>query len=338
MATLLEVKDLKTYFFTDDGVVRAVNGVSWHLDEGETLALVGESGCGKSVTAMSILRLIPNPPGRIVDGQIIFEGRDLLKATDAEMRSVRGNRIGMIFQEPMTSLNPVLTIGQQIRESITLHLGLGEQESTARAVELLELVGIPEAPQRLKDYPHQFSGGMRQRVMIAMALACNPKLLLADEPTTALDVTIQAQVLEIMARLSKELGTAVVVITHNLGVVARYADRVNVMYAGKIVESGTTVEIFKNAQHPYTVGLLQSVPRLDETEHTRLFAIEGQPPLLVNPIPGCSFEDRCIWRIEKCHTDAPPLELKGDKHWAACWRNPQVDAPTVVAGQPAVRA
>ena len=328
MATLLEVKDLKTYFFTDDGVVRAVNGVSWHLDEGETLALVGESGCGKSVTAMSILRLIPNPPGRIVDGQIIFEGRDLLKATDAEMRSVRGNRIGMIFQEPMTSLNPVLTIGQQIRESITLHLGLGEQESTARAVELLELVGIPEAPQRLKDYPHQFSGGMRQRVMIAMALSCNPKLLIADEPTTALDVTIQAQILEIMARLAREFGTAVLVITHNLGVVARYADRVNVMYAGEIVETGSAIDVFKHPRHPYTVGLMASVPRLDATEHVRLATIEGQPPLLINPIAGCPFQPRCDWAIEECGTTHPELEIKEPAHMARCIRNPQTDQKT----------
>ncbi len=298
MATLLEVKDLKTYFFTDDGVVRAVNGVTWHLDEGETLALVGESGCGKSVTAMSILRLIPNPPGRIVDGSIMFEGRDLLKITDAEMRAVRGNRIGMIFQEPMTSLNPVLTIGAQIRESIQLHLGLNEEEANARAVELLELVGIPEAPQRLKDYPHQFSGGMRQRVMIAMALSCNPKMLIADEPTTALDVTIQAQILEIMARLAREFGTAVLVITHNLGVVARYADRVNVMYAGEIVESGSAIDIFKHPRHPYTVGLMASVPRLDETEKVRLTTIEGQPPLLINPIPGCPFQPRCDWAVD----------------------------------------
>ncbi len=328
MATLLEVKDLKTYFFTDDGVVRAVNGVTWHLDEGETLGLVGESGCGKSVTAMSILRLIPNPPGRIVDGSIIFEGRDLLKISDAEMRTVRGNRIGMIFQEPMTSLNPVLTIGAQIRESITLHLGLGEQEANARAVELLELVGIPEAPQRLKDYPHQFSGGMRQRVMIAMALSCNPKLLIADEPTTALDVTIQAQILEIMARLSREFGTAVLVITHNLGVVARYADRVAVMYAGEIVESGTAVDIFKHPRHPYTVGLMASVPRLDETEHIRLTTIEGQPPLLIAPIPGCPFQPRCDWAIPDCEKIHPDLEAKEPGHTARCIRNPQTDQKT----------
>jgi len=328
MARLLEVKNLKTHFFTEEGVVRAVDGVTWHLDEGETLALVGESGCGKSVTAMSILRLIPDPPGRIVDGEIIFEGQDLLKVSDAEMRNIRGNRIAMVFQEPMTSLNPVLTIGDQIRESIVLHLGLGEEESTVRAVELLELVGIPEAGQRIKDYPHQFSGGMRQRVMIAMALSCNPKLLIADEPTTALDVTIQAQILEIMANLSEEFGSAVLVITHNLGVVARYADRVNVMYAGNIVESGSAVDVFKNAAHPYTVGLLESVPRLDATEHQRLATIDGQPPSLVDPIPGCPFEPRCAWAIDKCKTDRPPLEEKEPGHTAACFRNPRIDERT----------
>ncbi len=328
MAKLLEVNNLRTYFFTDDGVVRAVNGVSWYMDEGETLALVGESGCGKSVTAMSILRLIPSPPGRIVEGEVIFEGRDLLKVTDEEMRSIRGNRIAMVFQEPMTSLNPVLSIGQQLRESIQLHLGMNEREANARAVELLEMVGIPEAEQRLKDYPHQFSGGMRQRVMIAMALSCNPKVLIADEPTTALDVTIQAQILEIMARLSRELGTAVLVITHNLGVVARYADRVSVMYAGEIVESGTANDIFKSPRHPYTVGLMASVPRLDATEKVRLATIEGQPPLLIEEIVGCPFLPRCDWAIDLCATDHPELEEKEPGHTARCHRNPQVDAPT----------
>jgi oligopeptide transport system ATP-binding protein len=277
---------------------------------------------------MSILRLIPNPPGRIVDGEIIFDGRDLLKVSDSEMRSIRGNQIAMVFQEPMTSLNPVLTIGAQIRESIELHMGLGESEATARAIELLELVGIPEAAQRITDYPHQFSGGMRQRVMIAMALSCNPKLLIADEPTTALDVTIQAQILELMANLSQEFQTAVLVITHNLGVVARYADRVNVMYAGTIVESGTAVDVFKRARHPYTVGLLESVPRLDEIEHRRLATIEGQPPLLVDPIPGCPFEPRCDWAIDRCKTEPPPLEEKEPGHAAACWRNPKTDEKT----------
>jgi len=330
MANLLEVRNLRTYFYTEEGVVRAVDGVSWELEEGETLGLVGESGSGKSVTAMSILRLIPRPPGRIVEGEIIFEGQDLLKASDDEIRHIRGNRIGMVFQEPMTSLNPVLTIGAQIGEALKLHLGLDDAQADARVVELLELVGIPESANRLRDYPHQFSGGMRQRVMIAMALACNPKLLIADEPTTALDVTIQAQVLEVMAKLSQDLGTAVVIITHNLGVVSRYADRVNVMYAGKIVESGSTMDIFKDPRHPYTVGLMASVPRLDATEHKRLYAIDGQPPLLIDPIPGCPFEPRCDWRIEKCKTEAPPLELKAPKHWAACWINPTVDGRTVL--------
>jgi oligopeptide/dipeptide ABC transporter ATP-binding protein len=246
------------------------------------------------------------------------------------MRKIRGNRIAMIFQEPMTSLNPVLTIGRQLIEAIHLHMGLDDEAATARAAELLEMVGIPEARRRLSDYPHQFSGGMRQRVMIAMGLSCNPRLLLADEPTTALDVTIQAQILEIMGRLSKELGTAVVVITHNLGIVSRYADRVNVMYAGRIVESGSTVDIFKHPRHPYTVGLMASVPRLDATEHKRLYAIEGQPPLLIDPIPGCPFEPRCDWRIDICSTQHPPLELKEEKHWAACHRNPLVDERTVV--------
>jgi oligopeptide transport system ATP-binding protein len=330
MARLLEVNNLKTYFFTEDGVVRAVNGVTWHLDEGETLALVGESGCGKSVTAMSILRLIPNPPGRIVDGSIIFEGRDLLKLTDAELRAIRGNRIAMVFQEPMTSLNPVLTVGHQLREAVQLHLGLNESDANTRAIELLELVGIPEAAQRVKDYPHQFSGGMRQRVMIAMALSCNPKLLIADEPTTALDVTIQAQVLEIMAKLANELGTAVLVITHNLGVVARYADRVNVMYAGEIVESGSATAVFKTPRMPYTVGLMASVPRLDATEHYRLTTIEGQPPLLRDEIIGCPFRPRCDWAVDRCATEHPELEEKEPGHWARCLRNPQVDERTRV--------
>lgn len=321
MARLLEVQDLQTYFFTDEGTVRAVDGVSWGIDEGETLALVGESGCGKSVTAMSILRLIPNPPGRIVGGSITFDGLDLLNISDAEMRAIRGNRIAMIFQEPMTSLNPVLTIGQQIREAVQLHLGMNDEESTQKAIELLTMVGIPEAEQRIQDYPHQFSGGMRQRVMIAMALSCDPKLLIADEPTTALDVTIQAQILEIMAKLSSELGTAVLVITHNLGVVARYADRVNVMYAGQIIESGSAVDIFKNPQHAYTRGLMASVPRLDDTEHTRLATIEGQPPLLVQEINGCAFRPRCT-KVSGCNCSTtkennPKLVEIAPGHWVA---------------------
>ena len=262
MARLLDVNNLKTHFFTEEGVVRAVDGVTWHVDEGETLALVGESGCGKSVTAMSILRLIPSPPGRIVDGEIIFEGQNLLEASDEEMRAIRGNRISMVFQEPMTSLNPVLTIGQQIRESIILHLGLNDSEAITRSIELLELVGIPDAAGRINDYPHQFSGGMRQRVMIAMALSCRPKLLIADEPTTALDVTIQSQIIDLIKSLQDELEMAVLFITHDMGVVAEVADRIIVMLKGNIVEEGKPEDIFFNSQNEYTKTLIKSVPTL----------------------------------------------------------------------------
>jgi oligopeptide transport system ATP-binding protein len=320
MGTLLQIKDLRTQFFTEEGVVKAVDGVSYDVQEGETLGLVGESGCGKSVSALSILRLIPNPPGKIVGGEIIFEGQDLLKADEDEIRHIRGNKIAMVFQEPMTSLNPVLTIGRQLTEAIELHLKYDKEQARKRAIELLEMVGIPEAATRLNDYPHQFSGGMRQRVMIAMALSCNPKLLLADEPTTALDVTIQAQILEIMARLSKEFGTAVIIITHNLGVVARYADRVNVMYAGKIIETASAKELYANPKHPYTVGLLKSVPRLDETRKEKLEPIEGAPPDLVNLPKGCSFYPRCRWRVDKCLEEVPPLMLVAENHFAACWQ------------------
>jgi oligopeptide transport system ATP-binding protein len=319
MATLLQVKDLQTSFFTEDGIVRAVNGVTYDLEEGETLGLVGESGCGKSVSALSILRLIPNPPGKITGGEVWFEGQDILKADEDEIRHIRGNRIAMVFQEPMTSLNPVLTIGRQITEALELHLKLDKSAASKRAAELLEMVGIPEARARLGDYPHQFSGGMRQRVMIAMALSCNPKLLLADEPTTALDVTIQAQILEIMARLSKELGTAVIIITHNLGVVARYADRVNVMYAGRIIETSTARELYANPRHPYTLGLLKSVPRLDEVRKDKLEPIEGLPPDLVNLPKGCPFYPRCRFHVEKCLDENPPLMMVAERHFAACW-------------------
>ena len=319
MAPLLQVKDLKTYFFTDEGVLKAVDGISYEIEEGETLGLVGESGCGKSVSALSILRLIPTPPGKIVDGEVIFEGQDLLQVDESEIRSVRGNRIAMVFQEPMTSLNPVLTIGRQLTEALELHLKLDGAAAMRRAIGLLEMVGISEAGARINDYPHQFSGGMRQRVMIAMALSCNPKLLLADEPTTALDVTIQAQILEIMARLSRDLGTAVIIITHNLGVVARYADRVNVMYAGKIVESGTAKELYANPRHPYTLGLLKSVPRLDQARKMKLDPIEGVPPDLINMPSGCSFYPRCSYRIDRCAQETPPLAAVNEKHYSACW-------------------
>ncbi len=323
---LLQVKNLKTNFYTEEGVVQAVNGVSYDIEAGEILGLVGESGCGKTVSALSILRLIPNPPGKIVEGEIIFEGEDILKMDEDEVRRIRGNKIGMIFQEPMTSLNPVLTIGRQLTETLELHLKMDRKAAINRAVELLELVGIPEAKSRIGDYPHQFSGGMRQRVMIAMALSCNPKLLLADEPTTALDVTIQAQILEVLTRLTKELGTAVIVITHNLGVVARYADRVNVMYAGKVIETASAAELYAKPRHPYTLGLLKSVPRLDEVLKEKLIPIEGMPPDLVRLGPGCPFRPRCIFQVERCAEENPPLISVGEGHMGACWEWERVAA------------
>ena len=316
---LLEVNDLRTYFYTQEGVVKAVDGTSYSVEEGETLGLVGESGCGKSVSALSILRLIPSPPGKIVSGEINFQGRDLLKLDESEMRRIRGNDIAMVFQEPMTSLNPVLTIGRQITESLELHQDLRGRAARERAVELLELVGIPAARSRIDDYPHQFSGGMRQRVMIAMAMSCNPKILLADEPTTALDVTIQAQILEVMARLSHEFGTAVIIITHNLGVVARYADRVNVMYAGKVIERADAAELYGNPKHPYTVGLLNSVPRLDEQRQDKLIPIEGLPPDLAHLPEGCSFYPRCDWRQDACLAQYPDTVSVDGEHQTACW-------------------
>ena len=320
MANLLEVKNLATHFFTQDGVVKAVDGISYNLAEGEVLGVVGESGCGKSVHALSIMRLVANPPGRTVAGEIIFDGEDLLKLDDSEMRHIRGNRIAMVFQEPMTSLNPVLTIGRQLTETLELHQDMNKQEARARAAELLSTVGIPDAEQRLSDYPHQFSGGMRQRVMIAMALSCNPRLIIADEPTTALDVTIQAQILDLMQNLAEEFGTAMVIITHNLGVVARYAHRVVVMYAGRIVETGTAEDIYRNPKHPYTIALLNSVPRLDATERIRLDAIEGLPPDLIDMPPGCSFAPRCKFAFEQCTQEAPVLEETDPNHTSACWR------------------
>ncbi len=323
MASLLQVKDLKTYFFTDDGVVKAVDGISYDVQPGEIAGLVGESGCGKTVSALAILRLIPDPPGKIVGGEIIFEGDDLLKADEKDIRHIRGNRIAMIFQEPMTSLNPVLTIGRQITESLELHLKMDRRSATKRAIELMEMVGIPEAKARIADYPHQFSGGMRQRAMIAMALSCNPKLLLADEPTTALDVTIQAQILELLSRLTRELGTAVVIITHNLGVVARYAARVNVMYAGKIVESAVARELYGNPHHPYTLGLLKSVPRLDRARKEKLEPIDGFPPDLIHMPQGCAFRPRCRFAVTKCQEEPPLLQVASEHH-SACWEWPRV--------------
>ena len=324
MANLLEVKDLTTHFFTQDGVVKAVDGISYTLAEGEVLGVVGESGCGKSVHALSIMRLVANPPGRIVGGEILFEGENLLNMDDSEMRHIRGNRIAMVFQEPMTSLNPVLTIGRQLTETLELHQKMAKQEARTRAAELLQTVGIPDAESRLSDYPHQFSGGMRQRVMIAMALSCNPRLIIADEPTTALDVTIQAQILELMRDLAEEFGTAMVIITHNLGVVARYAHRVVVMYAGKIVETGTAHDIYRNPRHPYTIALLNSVPRLDATERVRLDAIEGLPPDLVDLPQGCSFAPRCKYAYERCTQETPVLVETDTNHTSACWRHDEL--------------
>ena len=326
MASALEIKGLHTYFHTHDGIVKAVDGISYDVDEGETLGIVGESGCGKSVSALSVMGIITDPPGRIEQGEVLFEGQDLLKLSDAEMRKVRGNRISMVFQEPMISLNPVLTIERQLTETLELHLGMSKKEAATRSIELLEMVGIPDPASRVKGYPHQMSVGMRQRVMIAMAISCNPRLIIADEPTTALDVTIQAQILELMQSLCKELGTALVIITHNLGVVARYAQRVNVMYAGKIIEKGTAKEIYANPSHPYTLGLLNSVPRLDEDRGTKLVPIEGLPPDLVDLPDRCSFAPRCRFVQDKCLEGIPPLEsLKGSTgHLSACFRSDEL--------------
>ncbi len=322
MAKLLQIENLGTQFFTSAGVVRAVDDVSYDVEEGETLGLVGESGCGKSVSALSILRLIPWPPGRIVGGSVRFMGQDLLKLSDEEIRHVRGRQISMVFQEPMTSLNPVLSIGRQLTETVEHHLGMTPEQSEKRAVELLQMVGISDPERRLRQYPHHFSGGMRQRVMIALALSCEPKLIIADEPTTALDVTIQAQILELMKDLTKRLGVALIIITHNLGVVARYADRVNVMYAGKIVEEGTAEQIYHNPRHPYTIGLLNSVPRMDlHRGKKKLVPIEGQPPDLTRLDEGCAYRPRCRWAIDRCANAIPPLTQVEGRHRAACFRS-----------------
>jgi oligopeptide/dipeptide ABC transporter ATP-binding protein len=320
VAKLLEIENLQTQFFTSAGIVRAVDGISYDVNEGETIAIVGESGCGKSVGAMSILRLIPDPPGRIAGGSIKFEGRDLLALSDEEIRNVRGKDIAMVFQEPMTSLNPVLTIGRQLTETLEQHLQMTHEQASARAEELLGMVGISDPARRLKQYPHHLSGGMRQRVMIAMALCCEPKLIIADEPTTALDVTIQAQILELMKDLTRRLGVALIVITHNLGIVARYADRVNVMYAGRIIESGTADEIYHNPRHPYTLALLKSVPRMDLPRKGKLDPVQGQPPDLTRLGTDCSFRPRCNFAIARC-AEAPRLEQAGAiGHIAACWQ------------------
>jgi oligopeptide/dipeptide ABC transporter ATP-binding protein len=321
MTELLRVKDLVTQFKTESGVVKAVNGVSYYIDEQEIIGLVGESGCGKSVSQLSVMQLI-NAPGEIIGGQVIFEGQNLLQyqAHSTEMRAIRGARIAMIFQEPMTSLNPVLTIEQQLTEMLVLHLKMDNDSARKRAIDLLGMVGIPAAERRIDDYPHNFSGGMRQRVMIAMALSCNPRILIADEPTTALDVTTQAQLLEMMKDMVQRFRASLVIVTHNLGVVARYAKRIYIMYAGRIVESGTTKDIFRTPRHPYTMGLLKSIPRLDEKEGTKLIPIKGLPPNLINMPPTCAFLPRCSWKIDKCSKQPwPELKSVGDNHFIRCY-------------------
>jgi len=318
---ILDVQGLETTFKTPDGVVHAVNGVSFGLKEGETLGIVGESGCGKSVTMLSLLRLIPSPPGKIANGKALFLGRDLLSMTNEEMRHIRGAQISMIFQDPMTSLNPVLTIGLQLQEPLMLHLGMTREQAQGRAAELLGMVGIPKAKDRLGDFPHQFSGGMRQRVMIAMALSCSPQIVIADEPTTALDVTIQAQIMELVRRLRDELGMAIIWITHDLGVVAGLAQRVLVMYGGYIIEEAPVKELFANPQHPYTLGLLGSLPRVDERGHQRLVSIDGLPPVLYEKPNYCPFAPRCKYAVERCWKENPPLMAVGPEHRVACWED-----------------
>jgi oligopeptide transport system ATP-binding protein len=325
----LEVKDLRTYFYVQDGELRAVDGLTYSVEKGECVALVGESACGKSVSAMSLMRLIPYPPGIIVGGEIIFEGRNLLKLSEAEMQDIRGNRIAMVFQEPTTSLNPVLTVSRQLSESLELHRGLNKHEAAEEASKLLKLVGIPDAATRRNYYPHQFSGGMQQRIMIAMALSCNPALLIADEPTTALDVTVQAQLLEVIDSLRSQFGTSVILITHNLGVVARYADSVNVMYAGRMMEMGPTDVIYDAPRHPYTVGLIASVPRLDKPRQKDLSVIEGLPPNLARLSKDmCPFSPRCKLAVARCRQQRPELERVGADHFTACFRSEEV--PTLM--------
>ncbi len=319
MADLLDVRDLETRFRTREGVVHAVNGVSFKLREGETLGIVGESGCGKTVSVSSLLRLIPMPPGEIVNGTALFQGKDLIKFSDEELRHVRGAQIGFVFQDPMTSFNPVHTIGRQLTEPLEIHLGMNKQQAFERAVELLKMVRIPNPEDRLKDYPHQFSGGMRQRAMIAMALACSPQILIADEPTTALDVTIQAQIIDLVKSLRDELGMSIIWITHDLGVIAGLAERVVVMYGGYVVEESVVRDLYKNPSHPYTLGLLRSLPRLDLNEKKRLVSIEGVPPVLFKKPQFCPFVSRCTFRVEHCLKENPPLISVGSNHRAACW-------------------
>jgi oligopeptide transport system ATP-binding protein len=319
MADLLTVTGLETRFKTREGVVHAVNGVSFDLKEGETLGIVGESGCGKSVTVMSMLRLIPQPPGQIVAGQALYQGRDLLQMSEEEIRHVRGAQISVVFQDPMTSFNPVLTIGDQVSEPLMIHQGMSQKQAMERAIQTLGQVGIPNPKDRLRDYPHQFSGGMRQRVMIAMALTCSPQVLIADEPTTALDVTIQAQIVELVKQLRDELGMAIIWITHDLGLIAGLAHRMNVMYGGYIIEEADTRDLYASPKHPYTLGLLGSLPRLDINERKRLVSIDGMPPILYTKPTACPFAPRCTFRVDHCYKENPTLTSVGVGHRVACW-------------------
>ncbi len=316
---ILEVKDLKTYFRTDDGMVKAVDGVSFNLDKGESLGIVGESGSGKSVTNLSVMRLIPMPPGKIMGGQVLFNGEDILKMSDARLRNLRGNQISMIFQDPMTSLNPFLRISTQLIETIRLHQGMNKKDAREKAIDMLRLVGIPKPESRVDSYPHQFSGGMRQRVMIAMALSCNPEVLIADEPTTALDVTIQAQILELMEDLSEKLGTSLIMITHDLGVVAGMCDNICVMYAGRVVERASNDELFEDPKHPYTQGLIHSVPRMDKGKKEKLYSIKGQPPNLINLPDCCPFHPRCEKAMDICRREYPPVSVLEGGRRVSCW-------------------
>lgn len=319
MNKILEVKNLETIFKTDEGTIHAVNGIDFDVNEGETLGIVGESGCGKSVSMLSIMQLIPSPPGKVINGEANFQGSDLLKMSTEEIRHIRGSQISMVFQDPMTSFNPVIRIGKQITEPLEIHLNVSKEEANERAIEILELIGIPKAKERMRDYPYQFSGGMRQRAMIAMALICTPKLLIADEPTTALDVTIQAQIIDLVKRLREEIGMAIIWITHDLGIIAGLAQRVNVMYAGYIVEEGPVKTIYANPQHPYTKGLLGSLPKITSDKKERLVSIDGLPPVLLEKPNKCPFAPRCKWAVEHCWEENPPLMEVGKKQRVACW-------------------
>ena len=324
MSDLLDVRGLETQFKTREGVVHAVNGISFKVKEGETLGVVGESGCGKTVSMMSLLRLIPSPPGKVAAGEAFFDGKDLLKMDNEELRHVRGSQISIVFQDPMTSFNPVLTIGKQTAEPFLIHNNVSQEEAKDRAIRYLELVGIPNAAERYNDYPHQFSGGMRQRVMIAMGLICEPRLLIGDEPTTALDVTIQAQIIELVKKLRDDLGMSIIWITHDLGIIAGMVDRVNVMYGGYIIETAPVKGLYSQPQHPYTIGLLGSLPRMDESVDRRLTSIDGLPPTLLEKPHYCPFEPRCIYAVERCRHENPPLmPVDGDEHFSACWVNPK---------------